>query len=309
VLFAQHNLLRDPPFSKLDLVSCRNLLIYLNREMQEQVLQILHFALRPDGYLFLGSSESAENVPALFLALDKKRRIYRRRAAVGQPIPNLPGDKWVPKIPAIQGARFESTGSAGGLHQEVVEQFASPSVLINEDFEIVHASSHAGRYLHVGGGEPTRNLLKLVDPALQLDLRSALFEAKSHADRNASVTRRMRFNLDGDSRWMNLSVRLIESGPRAAQGFFLVIFDETTEPAKEEVPATADEAAKVAMVRQLERELDEAKDQLRMTLEQHETSVEELRASNEELQAINEELRSATEELETSKEELQSVNE
>lgn len=309
VLFAQHNLLRDPPFSKLDLVSCRNLLIYLNREMQERVLQILHFAIRRDGYVFLGSSESAENVPSLFLPIDKKRRIYRSRPLVGHAPPSLLEDKWMPKIPALEGVRHEPSRMAGELHQEAVEQLAPPSVLVNDNFEIVHASTHAGRYLHLAGGEPTRNLFKLVDPSLQLDLRAILFEAKSGADLNASVNRKLRFNLNGESRWLNLSARLITSGPRAAEGFFLVIFDETTEPAKEELPATADEATKAAIVRQLERDLQEAKDQLRTTLEQHETSVEELRASNEELQATNEELRSATEELETSKEELQSVNE
>ena len=309
VLFASHNLLSDPPFSKLDLISCRNLLIYLNREMQKRVLEILHFAIRPDGYLFLGSSESAENVPSLFLPIDKKHRIYRRRALVGQLSPNLLGRKLEPRIPALEFRRHEASLSAGELHHEVVEQLAPPSVLINEEFDILHSSTHAGEYMHVAGGEPARNLLKLVDPSIQLDLRTALFEAKSRADSNAGVTRRIRFNRDGETRWLNLSVRQVRSGLRSTHGFFLVIFDETTEPAKEDAPATSDEAAKVALVRQLERELQEVKDQLRMTLEQHETSTEELRASNEELQAINEELRSATEELESSKEELQSVNE
>jgi two-component system CheB/CheR fusion protein len=309
VLFASHNLLSDPPFSKLDLVSCRNLLIYLNREMQERVLETLHFAIRPDGYLFLGSSESAESVPSLFLPIDKKRHIYRRRTLVGQLSPNLLGRNREPRIPPIEFRRPEASTSAGELHHEVVEQLAQPSVLINEEFDIVHLSSHAGRYMQVAGGEPARNLLKLVDPALQLDLRTALYEAKSRADNNTGVTRRLRFSRDNETRWLNLSVRQVRSGPRTSHGFFLVIFDETAEPAKQEVPATADEVAKVALVRQLERELQEVKDQLRMTLEQHETSTEELRASNEELQAINEELRSATEELETSKEELQSVNE
>jgi two-component system, chemotaxis family, CheB/CheR fusion protein len=307
VLFAPHNLLSDPPFSRLDLVSCRNLMIYLNRDMQERVLETLHFAIRPDGYLFLGPSESADSVLSLFVPIDKKSSIYRR-SRVELLLPNFLDDKREPRIPTIEFHRRGVT-SAGELHHEVVERLAPPSVLVNEEFDIIHLSSQAGRYMQVAGGEPARNLLKLIDPALQLDLRTALFEAKSHADGNAAVVRKVRFNRDGETRVLNLSVRQVRSGPRSAEGFFLVIFDETTELAKEEVPRTADEAAQMTLVRQLERELQEMKDQLRMTIEQHETSTEELRASNEELQAINEELRSATEELETSKEELQSVNE
>src|SRR5262249_35449009 len=115
VLFASHNVLRDPPFSKLDLVVCRNLLIYLNHEMQEQVLEIFHFALRPDGYLFLGGSESADNVPSLFLPIDKGRRIYRRRAILGsaQPASNLVLGKWRHKLPAPAGPRGDDRPAAG----------------------------------------------------------------------------------------------------------------------------------------------------------------------------------------------------
>jgi two-component system, chemotaxis family, CheB/CheR fusion protein len=311
VLFAPHNLLRDPPFSRLDLVSCRNLLIYLNRDMQERVLEILHFAIRHDGFLFLGSSETAENVPSLFLPLDKKNRIYRRRDFLGlmPPTPYLTGGKREAKPTANERRPHEQPASAGELHYEAVELLAPPSVLVNEEFEILHSSAQAGRYLHIAGGEPTRNLLKLVNADLQLDLRAALFEAQARADAHAAVTRRVRIKQNGETRWMNLSVRQITAFPRAAQGFFLVLFDETTEPVQPELAATDDEAAKIALVRDLEQQLQQAKDQLRITVEQHETSTEELRASNEELQAINEELRSATEELETSKEELQSVNE
>src|SRR5215469_3712379 len=310
VLFAPHNLLRDPPFSRLDLISCRNLLIYLNREMQERVLEILHFAIRPDGFLFLGSSETAENVPALFLPIDKKSRIYRRRELVGvmQPTPTFLGGRVEIRPPVVEGSRHDRP-TAGELHHEAVELLAPPSVLVNEEFEVLHSSAQAGRYLHIAGGEPTRNLLKLVDPALQLDLRSLLFEARARGDAHAAVIRKVRIKQNGETHWMNLSVRQITAVPRSAQGFFLITFDETTEPAQPEIPATDDEAAKIALVRELEQQLQQVKDQLRITIEQHETSTEELRASNEELQAINEELRSATEELETSKEELQSVNE
>jgi two-component system CheB/CheR fusion protein len=261
--------------------------------------------------LFLGSSESADNVPSLFFPIDKKRRIYRRRDVVGivqsNPPPLLPG-KWQVNIPAIEGSR-QANPSVGQLHYELLESLGPPSVLVNEAFEIVHSSRSAWRYLRFAGGEPTRNLLKLVEPGFQFDLRSALMEAKALADGHAGVSRKLHISRDGETRWLNLSVRLITSGPQVTLGYFLVFFDETTEAAQPDLQSDDVDSAKRELVGQLEQELQQLKDQLRIQLEQHETSTEELRASNEELQAINEELRSATEELETSKEELQSVNE
>jgi two-component system CheB/CheR fusion protein len=311
VLLAPHNVLRDPPFSKLDFISCRNLLIYLNREMQERVLEILHFALRPNGFLLLGASESADNMPSLFIPIDKKRRIYQRRTSFGTTSASLNAvsGRWQFNMPASESVSHEKPGSAGQLHHQVVEQLAPPSVLINEDYDILHISANAGRYMRISGGEPTRNLLKLVHPALQLDLRSALLEAKSLSGDPAAASRRSRIGVNGESRWVNLTVRQVVTGPSAARGFFLVVFDETTETTPVSLEQAQTPGGELDMLRQLEQELQQTKDQLRITIEQYETSTEELRASNEELQAINEELRSATEELETSKEELQSVNE
>ncbi len=311
VLFASHNALSDPPFSKLDLISCRNLLIYLNREMQERTLEIFHFALRADGYLFLGASESADMVPGLFTEADKKRRIYHRRPAIGLPgaIPSLSPGKWQLRLPEVPAGGAGNSVSAGRLHEEVVEQFAPPSILINEDYDVVHMSAHAGRYLRPSGGELSRNLLKLVHPDLRLDLRAALLELKNQARAVPVESRRIAIDLDGEKRWVNLSVRPVIGSPEAARGFLLVIFDETPETAPQASEPGLAPPGGGEMLRQLEQELQRTKDQLRLIVEQYETSTEELRASNEELQAINEELRSATEELETSKEELQSVNE
>jgi len=308
VLFATHNVLRDPPFSKLDLISCRNLLIYLNRQMQERVLQIFHFALRRDGYLFLGGSESAESTPSLFTPVDKKGHVYMRLTQVGITMPNLELGHWQVRLPDAIAEHSNNIIPAGKLHQDVVEELAPPSVLINENNEIVHMSTHVGRYLRLPGGEVTRDLLKLVNPELRIELRSALLEAKSLATNAATRLRRVQTEVEGEMRLLILSVRRVISEPARAQGFYLVIFDEGVDSSMlaSNEPHVASE---LEAVRQLEQELQRTKDQLRITVEQYETSTEELRASNEELQAINEELRSATEELETSKEELQSVNE
>jgi two-component system CheB/CheR fusion protein len=202
--------------------------------------------------------------------------------------------------------------SFGELHEEAVEHLAPPNVLINEEYDIVHVSTHAGRYLRLPGGEPTRNLLKLIHPDLRPDLHAALLEARARQAGGVVQSRRLKLELDGKLSWVKMTVRLVTSRPEAARGFYLVMFDEATKVASISTGQAPDAAApsdSFESVRRIEEELRQTKDQLRLTIEQYETSTEELRASNEELQAINEELRSATEELETSKEELQSVNE
>lgn len=313
VLFAPHNILRDPPFSKLDLISCRNVLIYLNREMQERVLEIFHFSLRPNGFLFLGSSESADGASELFRPVDKKQRIFQRRAVAQSPfVAAMPiGGKWDFKPPTMPTPPDRPTFSYGELHQLLLEEFSPPSILVNQGYDIVHLSESAARYLRFAGGEPSRNLLKAVHPDLRLDLRAALFTASQEG--RPAETRPLSVSLAGEPQRVNLIVRPVMQ-PDALRGFLVIIFDEDGRPRKTvAAPPEAEGDSQVSetdsMIRRLEDELQRAKDQLRTTIEQYETSTEELKASNEELQAINEELRSTTEELETSKEELQSVNE
>ncbi len=304
ILFSPHNVLRDPPFSKLDLVTCRNLLIYLDRDAQERVLGLLHFGLRPDGYLFLGSSESAESPALLFAPIDGKQRIFiRRPVSTPLTLPTvMPTVRWhAPVAPEAHGD--DRATSFGELHYRLLEEYAPPSVLVTDDLEIVHLSEHAGRYLTTPGGEPTRSLLRIVLPELRLELRSAIYAARQPG--RGFDTRAVRAQLDGGERLIRLTVRALDL-PQVARGMLLVMFDER-EAAPEDIAAPP--PAVEPVVRQLEEELQRTRDQLRATVEQYETSVEELKASNEELHAINEELRSATEELETSKEELQSVNE
>jgi two-component system, chemotaxis family, CheB/CheR fusion protein len=309
VLFALHNILRDPPFSKVDLIVCRNLLIYLTRTAQERVLETFHFALRADGFLFLGASESAEMEPRLFAPLDMKRRIYRRRAATGLIGAKLNPSRAMITVPRDHGGSGTNAPSAGQLHEDVVEQLAPPSILINEDYDVIHVSANAGRYLRFPGGELSRNLLKLVHPDLSFELRAALLEARNRSDGAAAEPRKLVVDLGGVKHWINLGVRRVVANPEAARGLMLVTFDEIAAPTALGAEAARPAAGGLDIVRQMEQELQRTKDQLRITIEEYETSTEELRASNEELQAINEELRSASEELETSKEELQSVNE
>lgn len=308
VLFATHNLIKDPPFSKLDLISCRNLLIYLNREMQEQILSLFHFALKPGGFLFLGSSESTDGAIDLFSVVDKRHRIFQSKMIPRSisPVPALPlGD-----VLGKPSGRPEDTiqrrrESFSELHQKWIEQYAPPSVIINLDYEIVHLSDRAGRFLQFVGGEPSHNLLKVVHPELRLDLRTALFQALQSG--MSVEARRVRLTRNGRTFYVNMIARPVRSEQTMSE-FILVLFDEVEDTVGMEGKEKVEDESE-PIVRQLEEELHRTKEQLQGTIEQYETSTEELRASNEELQAINEELRSTTEELETSKEELQSINE
>jgi two-component system, chemotaxis family, CheB/CheR fusion protein len=306
VLFSPHNVLRDPPFSRLDLITCRNLLIYLNRDAQDRVLNVFHFGLRRDGVLFLGSSESAEST-TLFTCLDAKHRLFVRQPSVSR----LGGDaivttgRWEPpKLPALPLPVAERT-AVGQLHHQLVEHHAPPSVLVDEDLEVLHISERAGQLLRISGGEPSRQLLRLIHPALQLELRAAIAAARQRE--RGSDTRVVRFDDHGRPCAIEVRVRAARQ-PELAPGALLILFDELDPSTSAGAPRPAVVALEPVM-RELEDEMRRTRDQLRTTIEQYETSLEELKASNEELQAINEELRSASEELETSKEELQSVNE
>jgi len=309
VLFAHHNLIKDPPFSQLDLITCRNLLIYLNRSIQDRVLETFHFALRPGGYLFLGGSETPEDSNDLFLRFDGNAHIYESRTVASRvmlplaeaPIP-LP--RWPSRVASPQPS---DRVLPADLHQRLLERYAPPSLIITEEHNVVHMSERVGRYLALRGGEPSREVLALVRPELRPDLRTAIHQATIER-RNIDV-RGITVSIEGNLRTVDLAVMPVLRDDDPAKGYLLVVFEERSEAPAATAPSLTLTSPSDASARHLEEELTRVKAQLRATLEQHGTRVEEAKASNEELQAMNEELRSAAEELETSKEELQSVNE
>jgi len=311
VLFATHNFLKDPPFSHLDLVSCRNVLIYLNHTAQERVMETFHFALRPGGFLFLGLSESAESANDLFSTYNREFHIFQSRhtAISNYPVPeSTPNFKLMePAISPVAIAQENTTRERvmiNDLHQRLLEEYAPPSMVINGEYDILHLSERAGKYLQITGGEPSQNLLKLIRQELRLELRSALFQALQR--QTAVKTGALRVTIGGQVEILNIHIRPVFRQGDITNGLMLVIFEHSEEEiAKEKVILSSDEP----VARQLEEELIRLKAQLRAAIEQHEFQQEELKASNEELQAMNEELRSSAEELETSKEELQSINE
>jgi two-component system CheB/CheR fusion protein len=328
VIFAKHDLMSDPPFSRLDLVVCRNLLIYLKREAQRGIFEVFHYALRAGGYLFLGSAESAEDMSDLFRPLNKDHRIYRRREDVAQPpqfrdMPflqrgaELTEEQATGAAPRREPSRFEE------VREQLLEEYAPPGVVVNDQNDVVHVFEGAGAYLRVAHGTPTHNVLEMVRPALRAALRSALLQVRG-GEREVR-SRAVPVEQNGRRRRVRLVAR-----PVAESTFTLVRFepadDEDPPPGEqtdgrsaaptapaEETPSPAEEVPAQGhpgdIIEQLETELRQTRRELQGTVEEYETSMEELRASNEELQSMNEELRSTTEELETSKEELRSMNE
>ena len=308
VLFAHHNVIKDPPFSHLDLISCRNVLIYLNRPIQERVIETFHFALRPGGFLFLGASESPDGANDLFLRVAGAAHIYESRTVTTRvPMPQVDAAPSLAAPARRADARPVERIVPLHLHQRLLEQYAPPSLVATEDLKVVHLSDTVGRYLQVPGGEPSRELLTVVRSELRADLRTALHEAAK--ERRAVEIRGIPLPLPDGVHRVTISVRPVLSEADAACGFLLVLFSEAdASPVSEPPVVTLASPAETGTV-QLEEDLARVRAQLRVTVEQYETQADDARASNEELQAINEELRSAAEELETSKEELQSVNE
>jgi len=309
VLFASHSLLKDPPFSRLDLIACRNLLIYLDRDLQEMACNTFHYALNPDGFLMLGTSESADNPSGQFRTFDRKARIYQSSAA--------PGDLRLLPAPArqrIRRARAGRTSDAAAQHQRVAQRgcrappgarkIRAPSILIDQSHRVLHMSENAGRFLQPAGGPLSGNVVDLVRPELRFELRSALHRAFETSKPWLSLPIPVRFNGAPHRVLMHVKPADDHGEDRA-----IVLFIEggTVEQVTEGQSADSDAGNEI--ISRLREELQQTQARLRTTREESESANEELRAANEELQSINEEYRSTSEELETSKEELQSINE
>jgi two-component system CheB/CheR fusion protein len=305
ITFAPQNLLQDPPFSRLDLISCRNVLIYLEPEVQRKLLALFHFALREGGHLFLGSAEGASGQESLFQAVSKKWRIYRRIGPTRHDIIDFPligahasaaksaeqADAAAPLVPRRAVDPFQ---------RALLERFAPASVLIDRHFDAHAFHGATGDYVQQPGGEPTTNLLALARDGLQAPLRTAVQRALAE---NREVSSAGRVKRGGAFDPVEVTARPLGRGPRA-DGLLVVSFFERERP-----EGGAVEVEEASPSSELERELLSAREDLRITIEQMDTANEELKASNEEIRSINEELQASNEELETSKEELQSLNE
>jgi two-component system CheB/CheR fusion protein len=307
-IFSAHNILKDPPFSRIDLISCRNLLIYLNSDLQERVIPLFHFALKPEGNLFLGSSESVARHGKLFAPVDRKHRVYRRLETAMRVAPELPLSARMPPQSAPAIATPADRGRVAALAQRaehIAERYAPAFVLIDRDYDILHFSGRTGRYLEPSAGVASLNLLGLVHRDLRADLRASLH--KVAAEHVAVRLNRLQFGSGDQAGRVSLVVEPF-GRPEEAPSFVVLFIDEgqSPDPTTEAVDPTH---LRDEHVRRLDAELRLTKERLQSTIEELESANEELKSSNEEYQSINEELQSVNEELETSKEELQSINE
>jgi two-component system, chemotaxis family, CheB/CheR fusion protein len=317
IVFARHNVLGDPPFSRLNLVCCRNLLIYLDRTAQAAVLEMFAYALKPGGYLFLGNAESIDVASTAFETINKEHRIYRLRPDAATARTRIPSQLLnlgpPPALaPPVQGPRVLHATQhqpLATLHESALVTASPPSVLINADHDIERVSPGAGRFVAFAEGLPTRNLLNNVAPDIRVELRTALFRAAESLQPVHSVFRRSDAQGPNNGAVMVLSIHPVKAADADPVHWLVLFFEPIESSIRLPEPGEADDTGYPSAMRRLEDENRSLKAHLQDTLDRSAISTEELRASNEELQAINEELRSAKEELETSKEELQSVNE
>jgi two-component system CheB/CheR fusion protein len=311
VVFSNQNVTKDAPFSRLDLVSCRNLLIYLRPGMQKKVLRILHYSLLPTGYLMLGTSETVGESSEYFSLLDRKNKIYAKRNVASRAAFDFGFGVQAGDTPTIQPnvAQRSASSLATVAERKILEIYGPPGVVINEDLDIVHIRGRTGPYFEPMPGAPSFNILRLARPELHVDLRRALHEAKANNERFALETR---LTEDGKTRVVEIEVLPVVE-PDTKSRCFLVLFHEP-KPRRELAAPLASGGPSSGSPEderrvELERELMVTKEYLQSTIEELESANEELKSSNEELQSSNEELQSTNEELETSKEELQSSNE
>ena len=323
-VFSSHNVIKDAPFSRVDLISCRNLLIYLNAELQERVIPLFHFALRPGGHLFLGPSENVTRHARLFQPVDRRHRIFRREETALRVLPHFPLTARPETRRATGEAASRPRNTLGGTPgsnpgvtlggtlakraERLAERYAPAYVVIDEDHQVLNFSGRTGPFLDPSSGAANLNLLNLVHRDLRLDLRAALHRAG--AERRPARVAPVQMGSEGDARRVGMTVEPLSEGLDGPANFVVLFHDHGSEAADAADAITLNPAMlRDEHVTRLEGELSVARDRLRATIEELESTNEELKSSNEEYQSINEELQSANEELETSKEELQSVNE
>jgi two-component system, chemotaxis family, CheB/CheR fusion protein len=307
-LFARQDVTRDPPFSRLDLISCRNLLIYLDNAAQRRVLRTFHYALRPQGMLFVGPAESVAHSPELFEQIDSRSRVFRR-------MPNTGAGAIAERADGPASLVLEPDGEAASLRVEadslpreadrlLLARFAPACVLVNQALTILQFRGQTGPYLEPAGGPPSFDLRRVIRPELLVQILAAIGETS----KSGVASRR---NVSLDTR--EVSIEVIPLAGSDGRQSFLILFDDGTRlPVARSTPDTVPllaESEKDRRLAQVERELEGTREYMRAMAEEHEAVQEELRSAHEEMLSANEEFQSTNEELETSKEELQSTNE
>jgi two-component system CheB/CheR fusion protein len=308
VIFAQHNLVQDPPFTRVDLITCRNMLIYFETALQQKIIPAFHYALKPDGFLVLGSSESVGQFHNLFNTVEKTQRIFSKKPASNWPRFDRP--------PAMLPGKKDSSRSAQSVDispaemqkeadRLVLQKYAPPGVLINAEGEVLQFRGDMAPYMNLPTGKATFQIMKMVKDGLAMALDRAITKAK----RENRVVREKGVRLDTRRGLVDIEVVPLKLKAQC----YLVLFEKSEPRHAMSLPPVRRKGARFANesrhLGDLKQELASTRDHLHSLQEEHDTSIEELQASNEEVQSANEELQSLNEELETSNEELESANE
>jgi two-component system, chemotaxis family, CheB/CheR fusion protein len=310
-VFARHDLAKDPPFSRLDLISCRNVLIYMGPVLHKRVMAIFHYALKPAGILMLGKSESISGFPDLFMPLGRKHKTYSKKAIEMRPVFDL--------TPASGDKTFEASAKnfeppikfdlQKAADRIVMDRYAPAGFIANENLRILHFRGDAAPFLAPSPGEASLNLLRMVRPEFAVELRKAMGAAR----KQDVPVRRDGIVIERHRRLFQVSLQVVPIKGDSGERYFLVLFDQTrvpdTDSAKSASTNTKASKAHDIEVARLRRELQTTKEYLQSIIEEQEATNEELKSASEEIQSSNEELQSTNEELETAKEELQSTNE
>jgi two-component system, chemotaxis family, CheB/CheR fusion protein len=314
IIFANHNLIKDAPFTKLDLVICRNLLIYLTPELQKKVLPLFHYALNPEGYLFLGPSESLGNFQDLFHSIDQKWKIFKKKEGDSFKMMDFPfyfsTSEIKNKLDKLESHMVygKKTSFATIVHTVLLEKYGPPSVLINQAGDILYLHGKTGKYLDLPAGNAQMNIYQMAKNGLKYELSSTILKASAQKD--TAVVSGVKIKGENNFQYINLIVIYV-SEPPEVKGLLLVVFEDIEVQVKDEaITLSIGKAAKRdQLISHLEKELEYTKLQLQTTLEEMESSFEEIKSANEELQSTNEELQSINEESISAKEEMQSLNE
>jgi two-component system CheB/CheR fusion protein len=298
MVFSEQDVIKDPPFSKLDLISCRNLLIYLNGEVQRRLIPLFHYALNPGGALFLGTSETIGEYTRLFTAIDRKCKLYSREAveheqriAIGDFVPSMREAPGRHRQPSVKAVLDPSSSWKHLTEQALLAHYAEAGVLINGRGDILYILGRTGKYLEPAAGDAELNILSMSRDGLRRELTTALHRAVAH--KTPAEYRRLRVRSNGGFVSVDLTVSPVEAPHSGRSDLYLVVFEQT--PDTDEMPSDAahdDNADYSSRVAELEHELKAKEDYLQTTLEEMETTNEELKSTNEEMQSVNEELQS-----------------
>lgn len=304
ILFSGHNIVDDPPFLRIDLITCRNLLIYFEQELQKKVYRIFHYSLRDRGYMFLGKSESTSQVTDIFRSINSQDRIFQKRSV----------SSFNPQRFYLSGKTTSSTTStsrsvpepisAPSLPNTLVEQLGDAAILINDNLDVEHTYGKSSSYIKFSKGKPSLNLNDIVIEVFRHEVRPLVYKAIRTKAQAQSQPRKL--TMDGKVFQVKMVVYPVQVEDKN-ESFLLVCFERLGELVSSEITSTMDDNA--YKVKELEDELSMAREHIQTVIEELETSNEELQSMNEELQSSNEELQSSNEELETTNEELQSTNE